>query len=275
MHVPERFRKALLLHLFKNLHPAPAPATPLILGIHGPSGEGKTYQAQAVLDEIKAHIEFISGGELESRDAGEPAELIRAGYRSAASYRVAEGGKRQPAVLFVNDIDAAIGDWGEQVQYTVNRQNVFGELMHLTDFPETVERQPLPRVPIVVTGNDFTKLYGPLLRLGRMHLFTWTPTDQEKLAVVERLYPELTRADCAALLKDFPGQPVTFYAQLRDRLHDDLLWSYLEQAGSAEAFDALGAGRAPRLPGGIDFGRLRHAGTALLESRVVANHLEG
>jgi hypothetical protein len=274
MHIPSRFQRSLLLHLFKNLHPAPPPSTPLILGIHGPSGEGKTCQSQTILEEVKAHIEFVSGGELESRDAGEPAELIRTAYANAASYRVSDRGRLRPAVVFINDIDAAVGNWGDQVQYTVNRQNVFGELMHLADFPQDVKRRSVTRVPIVMTGNDFTKLYGPLLRLGRMHLFSWTPTVQEKLAIVGQMYPEISRSDCAALLNAFPDQPVAFFSQLRSQLYDDILWSYIQQWGGADAFEKLSIGQVPRITPEFDVDRLRHAGASLLQSRELANYLE-
>ena len=53
-HIPERFRKAVLLHLFKNLHPQAAASTPLILGVHGPSGEGKTFQIPSIMQVGKA-----------------------------------------------------------------------------------------------------------------------------------------------------------------------------------------------------------------------------
>ena len=56
--------------------------------------------------------------------------------------------------IIINDIDAAIGDWGDLVQYTVNRQTVYSELMHLCDYPNIVQGFKTHKIPIVTTGND-------------------------------------------------------------------------------------------------------------------------
>jgi len=246
----------------------------LILGIHGPSGEGKTYQCEHVLKEINAHIAYVSGGELESREAGEPAELIRKAYESASSYRLSDPGRLRPAVVFINDIDAAIGDWGELVQYTVNRQNVFGELMHLADFPQQLRNESVVRVPIVATGNDFTKLYGPLIRLGRMRLFAWKPTQEERLEVLGSIYPELTFAECQSLFSSFADQPIAFFSELRSHLYDEMVWSYIETTGVAQAFERLSRGEIPRVRPAIELVALQDSGNALLKARALMNYLE-
>jgi len=54
------------------------------LGIHGRKGEGKTFQTELVFRRMGFEPVMISGGELESPDAGDPARLIRLRYREAA-----------------------------------------------------------------------------------------------------------------------------------------------------------------------------------------------
>ncbi len=88
------------------------------------------------------------------------------------------------AALVINDFDTGVGDWGKMVQYTVNRQQLFAELMHIADFPESVENQSATRIPIIITGNNFLCLHGPLVRLGRMWSFEWKPTIIEKTQIV-------------------------------------------------------------------------------------------
>jgi SpoVK/Ycf46/Vps4 family AAA+-type ATPase len=271
--VPSRFRKAVLLHLFKNLHPRPHPSTPLILGVHGPSGEGKTVQCLALFEELGVNVVPVSGGELESPNAGEPAEVIREAYGRAAAARGPFGQRLKASVLFLNDFDAAVGDWGAQVQYTVNRQTVFGELMHLADFPTQVKGRDVFRVPIVLTGNDFTRLYGPLVRLGRMNLFSWTPSRQERVIVLRQLYPELNAAETFQLLDKFPDEPIAFFSQLRLELDDDLLWTYIEDKGATNVFDDLAEGLVPQTAQAVSFARLVEIGQRLLQSRTLANHL--
>lgn len=63
---------------------------------------------------------------------------------------------------------------------TVNNQIVVGTLMNLSDNPTRVsigqdwrESDITHRVPVIVTGNDFSKIYAPLIRDGRMEKFYW------------------------------------------------------------------------------------------------------
>lgn len=58
--------------------------------------------------------------------------------------------------------------------------------MNIADNPTNVQlpgmynKEENPRVPIVVTGNDFSTLYAPLIRDGRMETFYWAPTREER-----------------------------------------------------------------------------------------------
>ena len=77
--ISERFEKAVSLHIVKNvLWKQTDP--PLFLGIEGQPGYGKTFQLEFVLDKIGVQPFRISAGQLESRNAGEPAQLIRTNY---------------------------------------------------------------------------------------------------------------------------------------------------------------------------------------------------
>ena len=214
MYVPERFRDELSLHMVRNLRPTPDPGTALILGIHGPPGEGKTYQTEMILQEAGVQTILISGGELESGEAGEPSQIVRDKYLQAGAYRT----NGIAAALLLNDADAALGSWGEMTQYTVNTQNVVTELMHLADYPTRVEGQATPRVPIIITGNDFSRLYGPLCRSGRMNLFRWVLTDKERMQIVNPLFPFLNPDELREIFNNHPDQSVAFWAAVRGEI---------------------------------------------------------
>lgn len=116
------------------------------------------------------------------------------------------------SVLMINDIDAGLGRFGKivkipdnlklccdlfpiiykmtlteflalclgETQMTVNNQIVVGTLMNLADNPTRVsvgqdwrDADTVNRVPLIVTGNDFSRLYAPLIREGRMEKFYW------------------------------------------------------------------------------------------------------
>lgn len=232
VHIPERFRKVVTLHIIKNVLNIPNVRVPLILGIHGPSGYGKTFQCEYILEELGVKKFLISGGQLESSDAGEPAELIRKTYLEAG--KAVEAGKVMAAVLLINDFGTGVGDWGGLTQYTVNRQIVFVELMGLVDYPESVEDKQCMRIPIILTGNNFTSLYEPLTRTGRMWTFEWNPTIEEKYIIVKGMYPSLSEKDVSTLVNRYPDQPVAFFEFLKTKLLDSYLWKEAKRIGERE-----------------------------------------
>lgn len=272
VYVPERFRRIVTLHVIKNLMTQNVTRVPLLLGIHGSSGDGKTYQCEKVLEELGAKSFLISGGQLESHQAGEPAQLIRTAYLNAG--RCMQTRENQAAVVLINDIDTGLGSWGEMVQYTINRQTVFGELMHLVDYPTSVEgRSNVKRVPIIITGNDFTKLYEPLVRAGRMTAFEWNPSLEEKTQIVSRIFPEISSQDCVALVNEFRTQPLAFFPHLKATLTDDELWQQIQQRGIHSIISSISNGIEPDLRPSIQYPRLLQAGTNLLQSGQLVNHL--
>ena len=228
--IAERFHIAVSLHLISNFGPAAQPGTPLLLGIQGPPGEGKTYQVERILDVAGIVPVLLSGGELESASAGAPSARLRAAYLEAGGYV----GAHTPAAVLLNDADAAIGSWGELTQYTVNTQNLITELMHLADYPTRVEGTQAQRVPIILTGNDFTRLYAPLRRSGRMRIFSWQMAPAERAAALRSLFPWLAETQAAALVDKFPHQPISFWAVVRRSMDDDALTTALHKYGLRE-----------------------------------------
>ena len=173
-YIAPSFLNKLAVHITKNYLDLPQVRMPLILGIHGRKGEGKSFQCELVYERMGIEVVHISGGELESPDAGDPARLIRLRYREAAELVRVRG---VMAVLMINDLDAGAGRFDQMTQYTVNTQLVNNTLMNIADNPTNVQLPgsyddtPLQRIPIIVTGNDFATLYAPLIRDGRMEKF--------------------------------------------------------------------------------------------------------
>ena len=74
----------------KNFLELPKIKVPLILGIWGGKGQGKTFQCTLGYKKLGINPVVMSAGELESGNAGEPAKLIRQRYRSVHSHRLLE-----------------------------------------------------------------------------------------------------------------------------------------------------------------------------------------
>jgi len=238
IYIPLRFEKVVTLHLLKNklLNRHSTLQPPLILGIDGLPGTGKTFLCQKVIEKLGYKEILISGGELESKNAGEPAELIRERYLQAN--RILATKKYKGVVLLFNDIETGIGDWGESTKYTVNRQTVFGELMHIVDYPNSVGGEKTERIPIILTGNDFSKLYEPLTRAGRFEAFTWIPNLEETLHsayhILSFLERDIVKKMLLGLVQEykkigFEVIPTSFFTHFKTLLLNDALWSLFQK----------------------------------------------
>lgn len=235
-YISPRFLDKLAVHITKNFLDLPGVRVPLILGIHGRKGEGKSFQCELVFKRMGVEAIHMSAGELESPDAGDPARLIRLRYREAAELIRVRG---KMCVLMINDLDAGAGRFDGGTQYTVNTQMVNGTLMNIADKPTDVQlpgsydSTPLHRVPIIVTGNDFSTLYAPLIRDGRMEKFFWEPDREDKIGVVGGIFSEdgLSRSEIETLVDTFPNQAIDFFSALRSRFYDEQIRNFIHKVG--------------------------------------------
>ncbi|KAB2596161.1 ribulose bisphosphate carboxylase/oxygenase activase [Pyrus ussuriensis x Pyrus communis] len=173
--------------------------------------------------------------ELESGNAGEPANLIRQRYREAAD--IIKKGKM--CALFINDLDAGAGRLGGTTQYTVNNQMVNATLMNIADNPTNVQlpgmsnKEENPRVPIIVTSNGFSTFYAPLIRDGRMEKFYWAPTREDCIGVCIGIFrsDNVAKEDIVKLVDTFPGQSIDFFGASRARVYDDEVRKWISGVG--------------------------------------------
>ncbi|GMH16086.1 hypothetical protein Nepgr_017927 [Nepenthes gracilis] len=125
------FMDKVVCHIVKNYvaHLLNA-KVPLILGIWGGKGQGKSFQTELIFQAMGIEPVIMSAGELESK-GWEPGRLIRERYRTASQVVQNQG---KMSCLMINDIDAGLGRFGN-TQMTVNNQIVVGTLMNLSDNP--------------------------------------------------------------------------------------------------------------------------------------------
>ncbi|KAH1055432.1 hypothetical protein J1N35_033497 [Gossypium stocksii] len=237
-YIAPAFMDKLVVHITKNFMSLPNIKVPLILGIWGGKGQGKSFQCELVFAKMGINPIMMSAGELESGNAGEPAKLIRQRYREAAD--IIKKGKM--CALFINDLDAGAGRMGGTTQYTVNNQMVNATLMNIADNPTNVQlpgmynKEENPRVPIIVTGNDFSTLYAPLIRDGRMEKFYWAPTRDDRIGVCKGIFRTdgVLDEDIVKLVDTFPGQSIDFFGALRARVYDDEVRKWIGEVGVAD-----------------------------------------
>jgi hypothetical protein len=234
-YISPAFLDKMTIHIAKNFMDLPKIKVPLILGIWGGKGQGKTFQCALAYKKLGISPIVMSAGELESGNAGEPAKLIRQRYREASD--IIKKGKM--CSLFINDLDAGAGRMGSATQYTVNNQMVNATLMNIADNPTNVQlpgvykNEEIPRVPIICTGNDFSTLYAPLIRDGRMEKYYWNPTREDRVGVCMGIFQEdnITREEVEVLVDAFPGQSIDFFGALRARVYDDKVRGFIKDLG--------------------------------------------
>lgn len=234
-YIAPAFLDKLVIHMAKNFMDLPKIKVPLILGIWGGKGQGKTFQCNLAFKKLEVSPIVMSAGELESGNAGEPAKLVRQRYREASD--TIKKGKM--CALFINDLDAGAGRMGDSTQYTVNNQMVNATLMNIADNPTNVQlpgvykEETIPRVPVICTGNDFATLYAPLIRDGRMEKYYWNPTREDRIGICTGIFQEdkLSTADIESLVDEFPGQSIDFFGALRSRVYDDKVRSFVADIG--------------------------------------------
>lgn len=249
-HVPERFVARVATHVAKNLLAdkgglrSVKPA--VILGIWGHKGAGKTFNVELACKKMGLMPIVTSAGELEDGTAGEPGAMLRRRYLTAARAMRETG---QLSCLIINDIDAGIGRFRDDLG-TVNNQITHGTLMNICDNPTLVSEGTVwrsdfkstnARVPIIVTGNDFSKLYAPLTRDGRMDLWMWEPTREELANMLHAMMKDdgMSLDNCRVLVNAFPQQPLDFFGALRARVYDDAVREYVIRVGLDGLSDAL------------------------------------
>ena len=283
VYISKRFQQTVILHILKNNLRKIELEVPLILGIHGPSGEGKTFQCDQILKKMGVKRFLLSGGQMESPIPGQPAHLVRTTYLQASENL--RGGGCSMAVVLINDVDTGLGSVGEMGRFTINQQAVFGELMHLVDYPGSVEGKETLRIPVIITGNDFTRLYGPVVRAGRMTAFEWIPTWEERVDIVSGIIPELSKDEVQRLILDLretlkielpdPAKVLTiaFFSHLRSSLLDEDLWSDVEKNNLDKTVDTILTGNEPAYSTGIDYDRVFAKGLELARSGELIGHL--
>ena len=136
---------------------------------------------------------------------------------------------------------------GGTTQYTVNNQMVNATLMNIADNPTNVQlpgmynKQENARVPIIVTGNDFSTLYAPLIRDGRMEKFYWAPTREDRIGVCKGIFrtDNVPEEAVVKIVDTFPGQSIDFFGALRARVYDDEVRKWVSGTGIEAIGDKL------------------------------------
>ncbi|MET8382898.1 AAA family ATPase [Streptosporangium canum] len=213
--IPERFAHRVLTHAVAATF---VESYPLVMAIQGPSGDGKSYQLARCLETAEFQPLTLSGAALSGSHEGDSTNALRELYGRAQAFHVAND--EWPAII-LEDFDLSPAGQKEDSKYTVNSQLLTGFLMNLSEQVGSTNIGTIKRYPIFLTGNDFTILHKPLMRPGRMDIFTWIPTSDEQslmiLSALQERVSKIRKEDAEKLQAEFPDEPIaTFAAALND-----------------------------------------------------------
>lgn len=175
--IPTEFENIILRHVIlnclKNNHFHPAP----LLLLQGKKGEGKTFMTETVLKGNNIYYKIISSSILAGNKENDAVNNLFIYYNNCQMNP--EHGKY--SALVIDDFHLSIAITKNTANHTTNADALLSALMNIADKKNEL------KTPIILIGNNFTDAYGPLTRLGRMDISTWTPSITDKVEIVKRI----------------------------------------------------------------------------------------
>lgn len=213
VYIPKEFRNKVLKHMIlnysKNLNSF---SPPLLLGIQGPKGEGKSFMIMKVCEYYAIRYIPISGAEMCGNLEGDSIKKLMYEYETACINAATD---RKFSCIVIEDFHKSIAACNQKkVSWTSNSDTLIGRIMNLADNPYMHGN----RIPIIVTSNDFTSIYSPLTRNGRMEIFDWQPDEEEKVEIVygifKKFYPNINYDTIKQLVITYKSYDIAFFKTL-------------------------------------------------------------
>ncbi|MCL1805614.1 MAG: AAA family ATPase [Clostridiales bacterium] len=230
-YIPERFERAILKHIILNNTALEINNNqfPLLLGIQGPYGFGKTYMVKEICRKYKIELHPLSTSELSGSMEADSTRHLKRIYSTLCADIWQN---KRCGVLLIDDFHLTIAT-EDTLGKTVNSNILAAYLMNLCDNPVVVTNV---RAPIILTGNNFRRIYPAIVRDGRMDIFTWDPSIKEIDPIVRQLF----RTKFAGVEDDVLTAMLDRYAEMNiaffEQVTQDLMNSSVTQA--IEAFKA-------------------------------------
>lgn len=220
--IPSRFVDRIIRHAMSV---RTIPTYPLLLAVQGPPGVGKTYQTYRALRMAKFETFRESAASLRGQHEGDSVDAFVKIYERARECAIDPA--RPTATILIEDFDLSGAVRFVNTEYTVNQQLLVNHLMNLCDGFEEGGRESV-RIPIFLTGNNFSTLHEPLRRHGRLDVFTWRPKPDEQAKIVAGMLSEVaTEPQVAAelLLAKLPAATIATLRFLIDQVASNYVYA--------------------------------------------------
>jgi len=225
--IPSAFEAAVLKHIIctNTATSVPNAQYPLLLGIQGPYGYGKTYMVKALCKKYNILLTTLSSSDLSGEMEGDSKKNLQKEYEDMC-IKIAKG--QTCGALLIDDFHLTIAT-EDSIGKTVNSNLLASYLMNLCDNPDISNT----RVPIILTGNNYMRIYPALVRDGRMDIFTWVPAHEDIAQMVSQIFyskfNEIEESTILMMLEEFSDMNIAFFEQVAQ----DLINSNLGQTLNA------------------------------------------
>lgn len=230
MNVPREFMEKVLVHVVSQYIPGnDFFMPPLYLAIEGPAGEGKTSQTIATLTQHYVDVLYVSAAEISGTHEGESVDKMNAIY----SYAVFRSERNCIAIL-IDDFHMGTVNNDSKIEKTINTNLLTGRMMNLAD------RSDGKKVPIIITGNDFSSVYAPLLRSGRADIYHWKPDMEIKKSIIRSIvgpFVHLEESEFISFCNMFREGTISDFSQLKNDFRKEYVWRLIQNAQSLRKDD--------------------------------------
>lgn len=232
--VPKRFMEIVACHVIapylkedKNYKP------PIYLAVEGEPGEGKTAQAIATCTQKGVYVIYISASSLSGSHENDAKEKFQKIYNYAMQLK-----QNSLVAIIIDDFHKGIVNNDDNVKKTINTNVLVGHMMNIAEHNGSIH------IPIILTANELSSVYAPLLRIGRTDIFIWEPRSDEKreiiFSIISSFVTEKDSKKFEHFYKKYSNQNIAFFAQLKNQWRKNIL---KEQLQKISTFDQLSLSR--------------------------------
>ena len=228
----KEFERKVLLHIVTNS--LQKNMSPCFLAIEGKMGEGKTVQTINTCFRHGIHPYYFSSSQLAGNLEGDSIKELEATY----NYLLEHDKEDSFSVIIIDDFHLSIASCDESISRTVNSQILTDYLMSIAD---TTKATPGKKIPFILIANTFEQLYLPLTRDGRMKLFKWEPSKEQKKNLIYKMYSDILVEGVFAEFQEFVEENInellSFFGEVKNDIYTDMIENYLKEENFANLYE--------------------------------------
>ena len=225
----KKFERKVLLHIITNS--LQKNMSPCFLAIEGKMGEGKTVQTINTCFKHGIHPYYFSSSQLAGNLEGDSIKELKATY----NYLLEHDKEDSFSVIIIDDFHLSIASCDENISKTVNSQILTDYLMSIAD---TTKATPGKKIPFILIANTFEQLYSPLTRDGRMKLFKWEPSKEQKRSLIYQMYNDILIEGVSTEFEQFVeeniNESLSFFGEVKNDIYTEMVENYLKEETFAE-----------------------------------------